>query len=130
MISSSPRPITQAVPEPNKQLTSFLGQVPKVVVYGRYFGKEEHSAENPKQRGRFGTVKQVAQAYSDITTEGALRHLIWQAESYARNPKANLKSNGFLAVIHRPGGGRKILLEWSAYERWLASGPQGMGAQS
>ena len=130
MISSSPRPITQAVPEPNKQFTSFLGQMPTVVVYGQYFGSKSLPPEEPKQRSRFGTVKQVAQAYSDITTEGALRHLIWQAESYARNPKASLKSNGFLPVIHRPGGGRKILLEWNAYERWLTSGSQGKGAQS
>ena len=130
MISSSTRPINQTVPEPNKHFASFLGQVPKVVVYGRYFCNEGHPAEKPKQRSRFGTVKQVAQAYSDITTEGALRHLIWQAESYARKPKANMKSNGFMAVIHRPGGGRKLLLDWSAYERWLTSGPKETGAQS
>lgn len=130
MISSSPRPITQSASEPNKPFASFIGQTPKVVVYGRYFGNEVPPAEKPKQRGRFGTVKQFAQAYSDITTESALRHLIWQAEAYARNPNIGLKSNGFLAVIHRPGGGRKILLEWDAYERWLTFCPQGMGAQS
>lgn len=128
MISSSLRPITQAILEPNRQFASFVGHVPKVLVYGRYFGNQGHPAEKPQQRGRLGTVKQFAQAYSNITTEGALRHLIWQAESYARNPKASLRSNGFLPVIHRPGGGRKILLSWEAYEHWLTMGQAGREA--
>lgn len=128
MISSSLHPITQSVTGPNKHPPFGLGCVPTVVAYSQHFGSENRPPKELNQRNRFGTVKQFAQAYSSITTEAALRHLIWQAESYARNPTANLKSNGFLPVIYRPGGRRKILLNWEAFERWLTMGQAGREA--
>lgn len=75
--------------------------------------------------GRILPVKKMAQVYSDVVSEGALRHLIWQAEAYAKDPKSGLKSNGFLAVIVRPPGQRKVLLDCAEFEKWLTSQRRG-----
>lgn len=71
--------------------------------------------------GRFLPVKAMAQRYSDVFSEGAFRHLIWQAEAYEKAPKSGLKSNGFLPVIVRPPGQRKVLLDCVEFEKWLTS---------
>jgi len=71
--------------------------------------------------GRYLPVKKMAQVYSDVVSEGALRHLIWQAEAYEKDPKEGLKSNGFLSVIVRPPGQRKVLLDRVEFEKWLTS---------
>lgn len=73
----------------------------------------------------YATVKQLAAEYKDIFTEGALRNLIWHAEAHARNPKPGARSNGFLNVIHRPGGARKVLLHRVAFAQWLSNGKTG-----
>ena len=70
---------------------------------------------------RYLSVKKMALFYGDIITEGALRHSIWQAEAYEKVPKSGLKSNGFLAVIVRPPGQRKVLLDRVEFEKWLTS---------
>lgn len=126
MTSSSSRPRSFVSADSFKR----IHDLPMRVVYGGFFRSYSNLPINTTQRCRFGTIKQIAAAYSAITTESALRHLIWQAEAYARNPKACLKSNGFLPVIHRPGGGRKILLNWEAFDRWLSAGPHSMGEPS
>lgn len=75
--------------------------------------------------GRILPVKAMAQRYSDVVSEGALRHLIWQAEAYEKDPKSGLKSNGFLSVIVRPPGQRKVLLDCAEFEKWLTSQRRG-----
>lgn len=70
---------------------------------------------------RYLPIKKMAMAYSDFVSEGALRHLVWQAEAYEKAPKSGLKSNGFLAVIVRPPGQRKVLLDCVEFEKWLTS---------
>ena len=70
---------------------------------------------------RYLSVKKMALFYGDIITEGALRHSIWQAEAYEKVPKSGLKSNGFLSVIVRPPGQRKVLLDRVEFEKWLTS---------
>lgn len=75
--------------------------------------------------GRYLPVKKMAQVYSDVVSEGALRHLIWMAEAYEKDPKEGLKSNGFLAVIVRPPGQRKVLLDRIEFEKWLTSRQSG-----
>lgn len=75
--------------------------------------------------GRYLPVKKMAQIYSDVVSEGALRHLIWMAEAYEKAPKEGLKSNGFLAVIVRPPGQRKVLLDRVEFEKWLTSQRRG-----
>lgn len=79
----------------------------------------------PSLVGRILPVKAMAQRYSDVVSEGALRHLIWQAEAYEKDPKPGLKSNGFLSVIVRPPGQRKVLLDCAAFEQWLTSQRRG-----
>lgn len=73
----------------------------------------------------YATVKQLAAEYKDVFTEGALRNLIWHAEAHARNPKPGARSTGFLNVIHRPGGARKVLLHRAAFAQWLSNGKVG-----
>ena len=70
---------------------------------------------------RYLPIKKMALAYSDFVSEGALRHLVWQAEAYEKAPKSGLRSNGFLAVIVRPPGQRKVLLDRVEFEKWLTS---------
>ncbi|WP_155837518.1 hypothetical protein, partial [Herminiimonas sp. CN] len=45
-------------------------------------------------QSRWFSVKKMAQIYNDVTSEAALRNLIWQAEAWEKFPKAGLKSNG------------------------------------
>jgi hypothetical protein len=83
-------------------------------------------AKTPEQietapTSRYLPIKKMALAYSDFVSEGALRHLVWQAEAYEKAPKSGLKSNGFLAVIVRPPGQRKVLLDRVEFEKWLTS---------
>ncbi len=78
-----------------------------------------HDAREPV--ARYLTVKGLAQAYRDVTTESALRHLIWLAEAYEKYPKNGLASNGFLRVIVRPPHQRKVLLDRIEFENWLTS---------
>lgn len=94
--------------------------VPQVVFYSA--PPSGQPAIQPSSVERYATVKQLAVEYRGIFTEGALRNLIWHAEAHARNPKPGARTNGFLAVIHRPGGGRKVLLDRVAFTHWLSNG--------
>lgn len=67
------------------------------------------------------TIKEMVARYGGIYTEPALRHLVYQAEAYRRNPKVGLPSNGFLACIIRPPGMRKVLIDAEKFEQWLTS---------
>lgn len=97
-----------------------LSFVPQVVFYG--FPPSGRATTSPDSAERYATVKQLAAEYRGIFTEGALRNLIWRAEAHARSPKPGARSNGILAVIHRPGGGRKVLLDRVAFAHWLNDG--------
>lgn len=96
-----------------------IGLVPQQITFG---GLLARPSADPLPINRFATVKQTAKRYDGVLTESALRNLIWDAEAHARNPKPGHRSNGFLAVIHRPGGGRKILLDQIALAQWLSDG--------
>jgi hypothetical protein len=97
----------------------FTGPMPQQITFG---GLLARPSTESLPANRFATVKQTAKRYEGVFTESALRNLIWDAEAYARNPKPGHRSNGFLAVIHRPGGGRKILLDQLALAQWLSDG--------
>ncbi len=66
------------------------------------------------------TVAQTSRRYPGFT-EKALRHLIAQAEAYAKYPKAGLRSNGLAACIVRPAGARKIIVNAESFEAWLSA---------
>lgn len=83
----------------------------------RHSKPRAETAPTPPEDRRWLTVKETAQRYP--YTEGALRHLIWEAEAYAKCPKSGLKSNGFLRCIVRPGGARRVLIDADQFDRWL-----------
>jgi len=83
----------------------------------RYSTPKAEMAPTPLEVRRWLTVKQTAQRYP--YSEGALRHLIWEAEAYAKSPKGGLKSNGFLNCIVRPDGARRVLIDAEKFELWL-----------
>jgi hypothetical protein len=83
----------------------------------RHSTPKAETAPTPLEDRRWLTVKQTAQRYP--YSEGALRHLIWEAEAYAKHPKSGLKSNGFLNCIVRPEGARRVLINAEKFEHWL-----------
>lgn len=84
-------------------------------------GTRPGAANGSAMRPRWLTVNRMAEEYKDVITEAALRHLIWNAEAYARHPDQGRTSNGFLPVIVRPPFQRKILLDRFKFEEWLTS---------
>ena len=84
-------------------------------------GPQPDAANDNVVRPRWLTVNRMAAEYKEVITEAALRHLIWNAEAYARFPRAGLTSNGFLPVIVRPPFQRKVLLDRVAFEKWLTT---------
>lgn len=75
----------------------------------------------PLEQRRWLTVKETAARFPCFS-EKSLRHLIAQAEAYAKYPKAGLRSNGMIDCIVRPAGQRKIVIDATKFEAWLASG--------
>jgi hypothetical protein len=76
---------------------------------------------------KYLTVSQSALRYPGFS-EKAFRHLIFNAEAYAKSPKPGLRSNGFIACVVRPGNQRKVMIDAQKFEVWLSSNQ--MGAQS
>lgn len=74
----------------------------------------------PLEKRRWLTIKETAARFPCFS-EKALRHLVAQAEAYANYPKAGLRSNGFIACIVRPAGQRKVIIDATKFEAWLAS---------
>ncbi|MDP2882795.1 MAG: hypothetical protein Q8N89_14605 [Azonexus sp.] len=66
------------------------------------------------------TIAQAAIRFPNYS-EKAYRHLVAQAEAYAKHPKSGLRSNGFLPCVVRPAGKRKILINAEKFEEWLKS---------
>ncbi|WP_141715734.1 hypothetical protein [Burkholderia ubonensis] len=83
----------------------------------RHSTHKAEAAPMPLEDRRWLTIKQTAQRYP--YSEGALRHLIWEAEAYAKYPKSGLKSNGFISCVVRPQGTRRVLIDAEQFERWL-----------
>ena len=75
----------------------------------------------PLEQRRWLTVKETSARFPCFS-EKSLRHLIAQAEAYAKYPKAGLRSNGMIDCIVRPAGQRKIVIDATKFEAWLASG--------
>jgi|GEM_PF-1345559 len=75
----------------------------------------------PLEQRRWLTVKETSARFPCFS-EQSLRHLITQAEAYAKFPKAGLRSNGMIDCIVRPAGQRKIVIDVTKFEAWLASG--------
>jgi hypothetical protein len=69
-------------------------------------------------------VKEMARIYHPTFSEAIYRNLIARAEASAKHPELAGSASGFLEVIVRPPGQRKVLLDRLAFERWLASGRQ------
>ena len=74
----------------------------------------------PLEQRRWLTVKETSARFPCFS-EKSLRHLIAQAEAYAKYPKAGLRSNGMIDCIVRPAGQRKIVIDATKFEAWLAS---------
>lgn len=74
----------------------------------------------PLEQRRWLTVKETSARFPCFS-EQSLRHLIAQAEAYAKYPKAGLRSNGMIDCIVRPAGQRKIVIDATKFEAWLAS---------
>ena len=91
------------------------------VAHAQSLGPQPDAANDNVLRPRWLTVNRMAAEYKEVITEAALRHLIWNAEAYARFPRAGLPSNGFLPVIVRPPFQRKVLLDRVAFEKWLTT---------
>jgi hypothetical protein len=100
-----------------------LGTWPTVqpVAHTKGTGPQPDAANDSMMQPRWLSVSRMAAEYSEVTTEAALRHLIWNAEAHARFPRAGLPSNGFLPVIVRPPFQRKVLLDRVAFEKWLTT---------
>ena len=75
----------------------------------------------PLEQRRWLSVKETSARFPCFS-EKSLRHLIAQAEAYANFPKAGLRSNGMIECIVRPAGQRKIVIDATKLEAWLASG--------
>ena len=75
----------------------------------------------PLEQRRWLTVKETSARFPCFS-EKSLRHLIAQAEAYAKFPKAGLRSNGMIDCIVRPVGQRKIVIDATKFETWIASG--------
>ena len=75
----------------------------------------------PLEQRRWLTVKETSARFPCFS-EKSLRHLIAQAEAYAKYPKAGLRSNGMINCIVRPAGQRKIVIDATKFEAWLTSG--------
>ena len=75
----------------------------------------------PLEQRRWLTVRETSARFPCFS-EQSLRHLIAQAEAYAKFPKAGLRSNGMIDCIVRPAGQRKIVIDVTKFEAWLASG--------
>lgn len=75
----------------------------------------------PLEQRRWLTVRETSARFPCFS-EQSLRHLIAQAEAYAKYPKAGLRSNGMIDCIVRPAGQRKIVIDATKFEAWLASG--------
>jgi hypothetical protein len=75
----------------------------------------------PLEQRRWLTVKETSARFPCFS-EKSLRHLIAQAEAYAKFPKAGLRSNGMIDCIVRPAGQRKIVIDATRFEAWLTSG--------
>ena len=75
----------------------------------------------PLEQRRWLTVKETSARFPCFS-EQSLRHLIAQAEAYAKFPKAGLRSNGMIDCIVRPAGQRKIVIDATKFEVWLTSG--------
>jgi hypothetical protein len=91
------------------------------VAHAQKLGLQPDAANDSVVRPRWLTVNRMAADYKEVISEAALRHLIWNAEAYARFPRAGLPSNGFLPVIVRPPFQRKVLLDRVAFEKWLTT---------
>ncbi|MCX7164780.1 MAG: hypothetical protein NTV11_00710 [Rhodocyclales bacterium] len=74
----------------------------------------------PLEQRRWLTIRETSARFPCFS-EKALRHLVAQAEAYANYPKAGLRSNGFIACIVRPAGQRKVIIDATKFEDWLAS---------
>jgi hypothetical protein len=75
----------------------------------------------PLEQRRWLSVKETSARFPCFS-EKSLRHLIAQAEAYAKYPKAGLRSNGMIDCIVRPAGQRKIVIDATKFEAWLTSG--------
>ena len=81
----------------------------------------------PLEQRRWLTVKETSARFPCFS-EKSLRHLIAQAEAYAKYPKDGLVSNGLIGCICRPAGQRKILIDAAKFETWLTAGAVGVSA--
>lgn len=115
-------------PEPISTVASFIQPLP---------GNEETNAAKKPRKKRtkpqgpeyqptpldkleWLTIAQAAIRFPNYS-EKAYRHLVAQAEAYAKHPKSGLRSNGFLPCVVRPAGKRKILINAEKFEEWLKS---------
>ena len=120
---------SNVLPEPVSAVDSLIEPTPST-------GKAEALTKKPRKKRTKPKVPEyqpipldklkwltIAQAAIRFPTysEKAYRHLVAQAEAYAKHPKSGLRSNGFLPCVVRPAGQRKILINAERFEEWLQS---------
>lgn len=86
-------------------------------------------AKRKKQKPRTKAIRPQVSTLQWLTIEeaatkfpfsaSAIRHLVFQAEAYAKDPKPGLKSNGFLSVIVRRPGVRRVFLDEKRFMAWM-----------
>lgn len=64
-------------------------------------------------------MKEAAARYP--LTEGAFRHLIFEAEAYFRYRKEDLRSNGFAECVVRLPGKRRLFIDSEKFEQWMTA---------
>lgn len=76
-------------------------------------------------RRRLGTIAQTARAYPAFS-QAALRDLVFKAEDRKNSRGERIKGNGLAPAVLRIG--RKVLIDFDAFESWIDSHRQGQEA--
>ena len=110
----------QLTPIPIKSEYSLTEPAPVKVSQTRKASKKVEVQPLPLDQLKWLPLKQAPLRWPSFT-EKALRHIIAQAEAYAKFPQSGLRSNGFIDCFVRPAGQRKIILNAEKFEVWLKS---------
>lgn len=117
---STPAPVVIAPPLATPAAPDAEKQVAK---------SDQQPKKGKKQKPRTKALRQQVSTLQWLTIEeaatkfpfsaSAIRHLVFQAEAYAKDPKPGLKSNGFLSVIVRRPGVRRVFLDEKRFMAWM-----------
>ena len=110
----------QSISVPVESENSSTEPAPVKVSKTRKASKKVEVQPLPLDQLKWLPLKQAPLRWPSFT-EKALRHIIAQAEAYAKFPQSGLRSNGFIDCFVRPAGQRKIILNADRFDLWLKS---------